>query len=346
MITYDLEIHIETGRVVSGLNAPFVSMLPPLTVGTTPNFRVRLLSGPINERRRVSTDGKSITLSIATIDPKPLSGSVTLTQGPNSTGPIAAVSSPSEVVEAIMGTGIFDGNFVVRGFSGDWTITAGAVGEQDDLTAAFAGTSVSASVSLQQLDSGSSTTKAAYRIQIIEAPPQIVPSDWDDDDTDPVNTVTVIREGGDGVTQLIKLAPDLRAESGFWFVTINGIESPALEPGISAADLRERLRSIINDPNDLNIQADPQGGYIVSLSGSLVLTDPPTVTIDGDSLILPPGLVSTLALTGEAFFQMLAGRESNEARIEVSVAEGGSPSFSSISPVVLRYPVNRSTSTP
>lgn len=333
--SYQIVLNTSLGKAVTALSNPKPRLLPPLVADTAPEIRLQAVTGDATQRL-VDLDDFDITLAIDEQNPKPENGQWTLTDGSTSTAVISALATAQEVENTLSASTVFPNGVTVKGTHGNWVIENNQAGELPEIGGSFAGTTATSKLAIIQLDAGSSSTKAAYRVQIIQEPAfKLAPADWQK--ITPAATSSISQE----TASLYHLTIDPDATAGYFTLTIHGVAISGIPYNVSAYDLENLLKSRLR--HDLNVERHIEGGYLIHLGDTLIITDP-AITLDDSSLYLAPYWKAGEEIKSEALSELLEGAGYADCSLEIRLTEKSSGSESAyILPVTIQQPVSRDT---
>lgn len=304
------------------LDAPL--FLPPLEFGNVRPVELRAwrkcVDGSI---AAVDLSTYQITLLVGKANSRPTLGfwQLTTTYGTSTAIPVRATK---EEVQAALVSAF--ASCTVEGGNGSYIVTLAQVGVWVLPTVTFEGNTLS-NVLLFQITPGTVDTPAQYRVEVLEvAPARIVPANWTDGDTTPVNTFTQV----DG--RLWQLVLSSFVDNGFFTLTVDGEETEFVDYAGGAYAISVALAAA---GKAATVIPDGTGGYWVKFVVSVVAASV------GGNLVILPFSEGSLDLTGSGVRELLDGLQFTDVKLTVLLVKDGQTETVATADVMLTMPVNQ-----
>ena len=264
-----------------------------------------------------------ITLRLGPPNVRPSLGFWQLSTTEGSSPFISARANAQEVQDAMQAA--FGAN-TVEGGQGSYVVTVGGAGIWTLPTATFHGATLS-DVLVFQISSGTVTTPAQYRVELLEvAPARVIPDDWTAGNTTPSNSFT--QTSG----KLWHLVIDTAINNGFFTLTIDGVTTGFISCFAGAYDIEIAL-SEASKP--ANAQADGSGGFWVSFVSTV------TVATIGGNLVILPFSEGVLDLSGSGLRELLDGEQFAPVKLSVVIVKDGQTVTAASADAILQMPINQ-----
>lgn len=321
---------LDEGRFIPSPARPdSVVKLPPLVYGDVlpvelTAYRRSLADSSVFQA--VDLTGYDISLSVGKANSRPVLGFWALTFNGDTSPPISAMATAAEVSAIISPmTGIVGaGGITVTGDPGDWIFSFSLAGEQTVATIGFQG-STTVTGQITEETSGTETTPAQWRVQLMEsAPAGIVPDAWTSGSTTPASTVT-------GADEVWRVNLDPAAVGGFFRLTANTGTTGYLPLSASPLEIKTALE-LVSAP--CQVIPSAIGGVIIAFASAK------TLTIDDSLLIIPPSKTAFLNLSTPGIREMLNGLTFTPVELSLTIADGSSQVTSAIIGATVKMPVS------
>jgi len=313
-------------RFITGPGTPDAPLfLPPLVFGNVLPIELRAW--------RESADGSLFAVDLSTYEISLLVGKsnsrptlgfwqVTTTEGTSLD--IASRATAEEVQAALQG-GAFTA-CTVKGGNGSYVVTLDSGGVWTLPTATFQGNTLS-NVLVFEISPGTASTPAQYRIEVLEvAPARIVPANWTDGDTTPVNTFTLVSGN------LWRLILDAGVDNGFFTLSLDSGETDFIDYAGGAYAISVALAA---SGNPATVTPDGTGGYWVNFVDAIV-----SGTVESQLVILPFS-EGNLDLTSTGIRELLDGEQFTDVKITVTLVKDGQMETAAIADAMLVMPINQ-----
>ena len=312
----------DEGRFIPNVARPdAVMQLPPFVYGDQMPLELSAYRRSVNDPSRfdaIDLSAYDIELAIGDPNARPQLGFFTLTFTSGTTAAIPVTATAAEF-EALLG----DSGITIEGVPGDYVLTYTTNGARSVPTIAFTGaTNVTADV--VELDNGSATTPAQWRILLQQAAPAgVIAADWSEGSTTPASSVS-------GSGKIWRIIPDAGASNGFYTLTANGTTTEPISIFASAFDVQNAL-GLANAT--CGVQYDVRGGFYV------VFTLSTTLTIDDSSLVIAPFQTATINLDTYGIRELLDGVNWVSAEMSIELSQADEATTCAFTGVILKMPI-------
>lgn len=321
-----LNVLLGEGRFIVGpsrLDAPLE--FPPIFFGDVEPIELFVWRKGNNGVFAVDPSAYQITLQVGQSNTRAELGFWQITTTLGTSKPIASRAQKQDVACALLNAFGAD-NVTVEGGEGSYIVTLISAGVWALPTASFQGNTLS-NVLVFPITSGTTTTPAQYRIEVLEvAPARAVPSSWSSANTTPVSSFTQVN----GL--LWELTLDQRTDNGFFTLTVDAATTGFISFDANAYQISVELAAA---GKSARVQGNGIGGFWILFAA------PVTTASVGGKLVILPSQLSNIALGSTGIRELLDGLQFISVKLTLILSKDGNTVTVASADVILQMPTNQ-----
>lgn len=320
----DLIINTQTGQLLSGFNSTTQNgSTPSFVFGDLTPITCRLVQ-PSGSAERPWADidltNQEVHVAIGTPGSYPTAGTFTLTYGANTTTPLAFDASAATVAAALnlLASIISAGGVsVTSAAGGSYRIVFTSVGVRTAITTNTTALYPTSTSFIAVAQTGSASVQEVVVIRMETQPAAYV--ELTDDLPVAAATVTTVRAGSAGVSEIQKLTFDPIPYDGIYTLAYDGEETTDLAWDSTAEEIQAALIALTDvDTTGISVTGSFPTFTITFLS---TYSNVSQLTVAADSLIVPTGKKGSISLNTTGVVEILSGATRADVTIEVQVVD-------------------------
>jgi len=320
----DLIINTQTGQLLSGFNSTTQNgSTPSFVFGDLTPITCRLVQ-PSGSAERPWADidltNQEVHVAIGTPGSYPTAGTFTLTYGANTTTALAFDASAATVAAALnlLASIISAGGVsVTSAAGGSYRIVFTSVGVRTAITTNTTALYPTSTSFIAVAQTGSASVQEVVVIRMETQPAAYV--ELTDDLPVAAATVTTVRAGSAGVSEIQKLTFDPIPYDGIYTLAYDGEETTDLAWDSTAEEIQAALIALTDvDTTGISVTGSFPTFTITFLSTYANVSQ---LTVAADSLIVPTGKKGSISLNTTGVVEILSGATRADVTIEVQVVD-------------------------
>jgi hypothetical protein len=320
----DLIINTQTGQLLSGFNSTTQNgSTPSFVFGDLTPITCRLVQ-PSGSAERPWADidltNQEVHVAIGTPGSYPTAGTFTLTYGANTTTALAFDASAATVAAALnlLASIIAAGGVsVTSAAGGSYRIVFTSVGVRTAITTNTTALYPTSTSFIAVAQTGSASVQEVVVIRMETQPAAYV--ELTDDLPVAAATVTTVRAGSAGVSEIQKLTFDPIPYDGIYTLAYDGEETTDLAWDSTAEEIQAALIALTDvDTTGISVTGSFPTFTITFLSTYANVSQ---LTVAADSLIVPTGKKGSISLNTTGVVEILSGATRADVTIEVQVVD-------------------------